>query len=132
MEEFFDNIRLLTNTLGCKIFEPIISQNNGEQNILKIHTKGIIAKGTVTNDGFVVLKGSQFARDFVPSYGELNLAKRDELITSGVLVDVDGVIIAKRDIIFPSPSAAAVQVMGRNANGLIEWKTTDGRALKSL
>ena len=33
---------------------------------------------------------------------------------------------------FPSPSAAAVVVHGGSANGLIAWKTGDGKSLKQL
>jgi len=36
-----------------------------------------------------------------------------------------------RDTEFTSPSAAAV-VHGGNANGLIAWRTEDGRTLKEL
>ncbi len=34
--------------------------------------------------------------------------------------------------IFSSPSTAAVMVMGRNANGLIEWKQKNGKTLKDF
>ena len=34
------------------------------------------------------------------------------------------------DYIFTSPSLAAAIVMGRNANGLEEWKLKDGKTLK--
>ena len=36
------------------------------------------------------------------------------------------------DYIFSSPSTAAVMVMGRNANGLSEWKLKDGKTLKEF
>ena len=36
------------------------------------------------------------------------------------------------DYIFSSPSTAAVIVMGRNANGLTEWKNKDGKTLKEF
>jgi len=36
------------------------------------------------------------------------------------------------DFIFSSPSTAAVIVMGRNANGLTEWKTKIGKTLKDV
>ena len=36
------------------------------------------------------------------------------------------------DFIFTSPSTAAVIVMGRNANGLTEWKTKTEKTLKEV
>ena len=36
------------------------------------------------------------------------------------------------DYEFSSPSTAAVIVMGRNANGLTEWKLSDGKTLKEF
>jgi len=36
------------------------------------------------------------------------------------------------DFIFSSPSTAAVMVMGRNANGLQEWKLSNGKTLKDF
>jgi len=36
------------------------------------------------------------------------------------------------DYIFSSPSTAAGMVMGRNANGLSEWKNKDGKSLKEF
>ena len=36
------------------------------------------------------------------------------------------------DLLFSSPSAAADIVMGRSANGLIEWKDVNGRTIKDL
>jgi Domain of unknown function (DUF4357) len=34
--------------------------------------------------------------------------------------------------VFSSPSAAATVVLGRSANGRIEWKDAQGRTLKEL
>jgi len=38
----------------------------------------------------------------------------------------------EKDYLFSSPSAAAAVVMGRSANGLIEWVSKDGKPLKSI
>ena len=40
--------------------------------------------------------------------------------------------ILKENILFTSPSYAAMFVVGKSANGLISWKTEDGKTLKSL
>ena len=55
---------------------------------------------------------------------------REKLINEGVLVNKGELLEFSDDYIFSSPSTAAVMVMGRNANGLTEWKTSDGKTLK--
>lgn len=37
-----------------------------------------------------------------------------------------------QDYLFTAPSTAATTLLGRTANGRIEWKTKDGRTLKEL
>ena len=40
--------------------------------------------------------------------------------------------VLQEDLLFTSPSYAAMFVIGKSANGLVSWKTADGRTLKSL
>jgi hypothetical protein len=44
----------------------------------------------------------------------------------------DGAYVFTRDHLFSSPSMAAMAVMGRSANGWVEWKTSDGRTLDAV
>jgi Domain of unknown function (DUF4357) len=37
-----------------------------------------------------------------------------------------------QDYSFSSPSTAAAVVLGRSANGRVEWKAVDGRTLKEI
>jgi len=48
------------------------------------------------------------------------------------VVQVDGNGILQEDVLFQSPSYAAVFVIGGNANGLIEWKNKSGQTLKDI
>lgn len=43
----------------------------------------------------------------------------------------DGTTV-KKDVVFKSASTAANFVTGRSTNGLITWKSSDGKTLKSL
>lgn len=43
---------------------------------------------------------------------------------------VDGVL--QEDVLFSSPSYAAMFVIGKSANGLTSWKDEDGRSLKEI
>ncbi|WP_420896127.1 DUF4357 domain-containing protein [Wenyingzhuangia gilva] len=39
-------------------------------------------------------------------------------------------LVFTEDAVFNSPSAAANMVLGRNANGFIEWVTKSGKSFK--
>ena len=134
MEEFLENIKLLVNALGFKIFEEIrqTSQTAEEQekNTFYIEAaRGANAKGQMTNEGFVVLKDSIIADSITSSFPKNWSCLRETLIKEGV-VSIGYVFL--KDYLFTSPSAAAAIVMGRSANGLTEWKLSDGRVLKSV
>ena len=60
------------------------------------------------------------------------LTLRNQLIANGTLVKKDGFYEFTKDTEFSSPSAAAAVIEGGSANGLIEWRTEDGRVLKEL
>jgi hypothetical protein len=62
----------------------------------------------------------------------IRLVKRQELIDLGVLAPQDTDHAFTQDYTFSSPSTAASVVLGRSANGRVEWKDAQGRALKVL
>jgi hypothetical protein len=41
-------------------------------------------------------------------------------------------LVFTRDHLFSSPSTAAMAVMGRSANGWVEWKTASGKTLDEV
>ncbi len=137
MEEFIEYIQIMINTMGFKVFNPIIKQPysfpSKKEDLLSIKAKkGANAKGQRTIDGFVVFKKSEIAIETVPSFPKGLDALRDELLESKVVVPIDSKLIFTKNYLFSSPSSAAAIVMGRSANGLIEWKDKDGRNLKSI
>jgi hypothetical protein len=62
--------------------------------------------------------------------GESFNSLRDELIESEVIKEEQGKLVVASDYLFSSPSAAATVIMGRKANGLLEWKDKAGRTLR--
>lgn len=132
MEEFIDYIKLLVNTLGHKVFEEKREfKPKQKQNIFLIKAaRGADGQGEPTSDGFVVFKGSKAAATIVNSMTPSFINLRNKLINDGVIVDKGDYYEFTDDYIFSSPSTAAVMVMGRNANGLTEWKSKDGKTLK--
>ena len=94
-------------------------------------TRGADAQGELTSDGFVVFKGSKAAGTIVNSMSSSRIALREKLIEQKALIMKDDNYEFSDDYIFSSPSSAAVIVLGRNANGLTEWKK-DGKTLKEF
>lgn len=134
MEEFIEYIKMLVNTLGHKVFEekrefkPKLKQATF---FIKA-ARGADGQGEPTSDGFVVFKGSKAAGSTVPSMTTSFLSLRQKLIDQRVLIDKVDYLEFQEDYIFSSPSTASTIVLGRNSNGLLDWKMKDGKPLKDF
>lgn len=140
MEEFIDYVKVIMGTLGHKVFEPIskAALKMQEESVtsledtVRLHLVRTIknvgkveADGIQTPEGFVVLRGSHISPiddDTVPAVIKERRRKAP--------VDEEGIL--REDMLFTSPSYAAIFVVGKSANGLTSWKTEDGQTLKSL
>ncbi len=134
MEEFIEYIKMLVNTLGHKVFdEKREFKPKQKQEIFFIKSaRGAEGQGEPTSDGFVVFKNSKAAATIVNSMTPSFITFRQKLIDEGALIDKGEFFEFSDDYIFSSPSTAAVIVMGRNANGLTEWKNKNGITLKDF
>ena len=134
MEEFIEYIKMLVNTLGHKVFdEKREFKPKQKQEIFFIKAaRNAAGQGEPTSDGFVVFKGSKAAAIIVNSISTSFIKLRQRLIDDGILVNQNEFFEFSDDYIFSSPSTAAVMVMGRNANGLTEWRTIEGKTLKDF
>lgn len=139
MEEFIDYAKLVIGALGHKVFVPLTPQKDQKDEIkdtasfdspllhLERNIKNIgkvSATGMQTSEGFVVLKGSIIAS--VDDY-TIATSVKEKRKTASI---VDNIL--QEDILFTSPTYAAMFVIGKSANGLTSWKTEDDRTLKSL
>lgn len=136
MEEFIEYVKMLINTMGFKVFEPLVkeaTEASMQAELLYIRAaRGAKGKGNRVSDGFVVFKGSEVASDTAPSFPKGFNTLREELLENEIIREIDGKLVFQADYLFSSPSSAAAVVMGRSANGLIEWKDDSGRDLKSI
>lgn len=134
MEEFIEHIKMLVNTLGHKVFDEKreIKQKQKQEIFFIKAARGADGQGEPTSDGFVVFKNSKAAATIVNSISSSFINYRQKLIDDAILIDKGEYFEFSDDYIFSSPSTAAVIVMGRNANGLIEWKNKDGKTLKEF
>lgn len=139
MEEFVDNVKILISALGYKVLEPLnkpIVKKVNDENLLEaeelsLHLERTIkglgkveADGIRTAEGFVVLHGSHIATvddDTIPIV--LKEQRRKVSVVDGVL---------QEDVLFSSPSYAAMFVIGKSANGLTSWKDENGCSLKEI
>lgn len=135
MEEFIENVKLLVNTLGHKVFVEKREHKTLLQKQFTFSikaTRGADAIGEATSEGFVVFKGSKASATTVTSISPSFLKLRNSLIDKGIMTLSGDVYEFKEDYIFSSPSSAAVIVMGRNANGPLEWKLPTGQTLREF
>lgn len=136
MEVFLGHMLGMLPVLGVHAFEQAPKAPAAKAApVLTCKGKGVQATGYEASQGFVVRAGSQAVADTVPSMalhvrGMYDL--RQELIGNGVLGLQGGLYQFTQDYSFSSPSTAAAVVLGRSANGRIEWKAADGRTLKEL
>lgn len=133
LAEFIENARLLVNTLGYKVFDKIdTSVVENENNDVIFHivaARGADAKGLLVPDGFMVIKGSKIAKDTAPSMASNLVNLRNKMLEKNI---INQEFVFVTDYMFTSPSLAAAIVMGRNANGRTEWKTTNGKNIKDI
>lgn len=131
MLEFMENMKVLINTMGYKLFEPLTEARKDKENQYFIKAaRGADSKAVVTNEGIVVTKGSTIATALVSSISPSLITFRQKLIDRGIIAQKKDKLQFSQDYLFASPSTAAAIVMGRNANGRTEWKDKDGKTLK--
>ncbi len=131
MEEFIDNVRVLINALGYKVFEAIVRHNTTQinENILYINSGSVNAKGIITTEGFVVLAGSSVNENTSEkslTSGAVRL--REKLFKEGKVDNLK----TTEDILFSSSSAAADFILGYSVSGPRTWKNEKGISLKDL
>lgn len=147
MEEFIENVRTLLGVLGHRALEPLTMRlataptvttqpvsvaprvtaitGLSEPEYFYLRIGGITASAIQTNEGIVVLAGSDAASDVQASLSMGYRSLRERLIAAGVITKADGKYRFARDNLFPSPSQAAAVVVGYSINGRDAWKTKE-------
>jgi hypothetical protein len=133
--EIFDTARTLMATLGFPVFDPVAKtpQRSKGNETFFCKAGGYVGKGIYTEEGFVVLRGSTGRAENVPSIvGTAGEKLRDRLLESKVMIKQGDMVVFQKDHLFRSPSMAALAVLGRSANGWLEWRTQKGETLDGL
>jgi hypothetical protein len=130
-EGFLAEMMLCFPVVGLGVFSQAVVEQRREWE-LHLQAKGIEARGSETPQGFVVRSGSRAVKAEVPSCHAYLKELRGTLVGNGVLEASGDGYAFTQDYLFSSPSTAAGVVLGRSANGRIEWMTKDGRTLKAI
>jgi hypothetical protein len=123
-EGFLAHMLRVLPLLGVSAFElKEVKAPSQERRILTCTAKkkGITATGYVQPGGFVVRAGSLATLDEMSGMHDYMRAIRKDLLASGVLVAEAGHFRFTQDYDLSSPSTAAGVVLGRSANGRLEW-----------
>ena len=141
MEEFIHNLRIIIGTLGHKLLDPIKSSATIEEIIntkstigipLFFSIKNLKAQGQMTDDGFLLLAGSDFAPTTNLSMPGNTKKIRDALIEEGTLKMAGENYKLLKDTLFSSSSYAAAVVAGTSRSGPQSWQDSTGRTLKVI
>ena len=137
MEFFVDQVRLILPVLGFdftrqhKVTTPtaIDATEEPEQAdvapLFRLASKkqGLEAQAREIDGEFVVLAGSDAAKDWTSKSNHSYSRRHAQLIKSGKLVPGDkGRRRFAADVAFRSPSAASAVILGRPDNGRVSWK----------
>jgi hypothetical protein len=111
---------------------PVVPRSMAEE-VFFCKGSGADGRGLHTQEGFVVLKGSIGRKENAPSIkGKPAEPLRLMLLDSGVTREEGDAIVFEKDHLFPTPSLAAIALMGMTVNGWLEWKTEDGITLDAV
>ncbi|RYE01433.1 MAG: DUF4357 domain-containing protein, partial [Sphingobacteriales bacterium] len=151
MEEFLTYIKLLIGVMGHKLLEEVAytpqrvqlptdrpsADAPTEAEIafsleLFLNMSGLKAKAVQTDEGIVVLKGSEAALNHTNSLGTGYRDLRMRLIQNGTLTLEDNKYLFQNNTLFNSPSAAAAIILGYNNAGPLNWKNVKGKTLKEI
>lgn len=136
MEVFLEKIYQLLPVLGVEMFVSASGKasTDTEKEMLYCEIKGLKARGRLTPNGFLILKGSQaVSKDRASSQKypwPLNMRQR--LKDEGIIAIDEDHFVFTQDEEFSSPSAAAAVIHGGHANGLTAWKNKEGKTLKEI
>ncbi|SMG51647.1 protein of unknown function [Sphingobacterium psychroaquaticum] len=136
LEEFLAHVKVLTATLGHKLFEALEEtiEDNAVQNQIFYCRNGAGAdsKGSPSTEGFIIYKDSLLMANEQPSLTNSISSERQKMLSEGILKIEGDYYRLTKDYIFTSSSRAATATLARSASGPLEWKTAEGIQLKSF
>ena len=131
-DAFLTDMLLIYPLVGIEAFERPDESVAATSPTLMLRTKEVTAKGREVADGLLVYKGATARRETTPSLAAGPRKLRERLVADGVLIEDTVGYVLSRDYVFSAPSAAAQVLLGRSANGRLDWKDDHGRSLNDI
>lgn len=141
MEYFLEQIKLILPVMGFKfLISSTVKQSDENQfeNSNSIHetyfikTKSFKASMKETDQGYIVIKGSEAKKKLSESCTETYVNMRRKLLETEIMVEKNDKLIFVEDTVFNSPSAASNMILGRNSNGFTEWVNKKGQTFRDV
>lgn len=141
MEFFLEQVKLILPIMGFNFLSSSTVKREKQEEIEKqnithetyqIKTNSFWARMKETDQGYIVLKGSEAKKNLSKSCTETYRKLRRKLLETNILEENGNKLIFTEDTIFNSPSAASNMVLGRNSNGFMEWVTDKGETFKKI
>lgn len=142
MSEFANNLQVLIGAMGYKLFVPLVRSpelivpatllSNNLESYYKIESKGVVANAIISNEGFVVLRGSEVSAEITPSMKPHAQKLREKLFAERVIVESDSKLVFTENHLFNSSSQAASVILGGSVNGRDKWKNADNQTIEDV
>ena len=143
MEYFLEQMELILPVMGFKfLIQSTVKEDLSERlktpefihELYSIKTNSFKASMRETDQGYIVIKGSEGKKVLSNSCTETYRNMRRKLIETQIMInslDNEKLIFAE-DTVFNSPSAASNMILGRNSNGFTEWVNRKGQTFREV
>jgi predicted GIY-YIG superfamily endonuclease len=129
--EIFNVTKTLLGTLGHPVFKSLTQPKVKQTDYFYCMRNGVQGTGVMTDEGFVVLKGSIGVAEVSELYTD-KVPLRDGLIKSGVAEIKNDQFVILKDTLFKTPSGASCTLLGMASNGWREWKNKVDQTLDEV
>lgn len=127
---FLAEMRAIFPVRGVDAFDVAVAQSPETTRRYFLTGPDASGEGEERSDGFLVFAAALARAEQAPSIGDTYSRLRRRLVETGDLIEDGPSYRLTNDTIFASPSAAAAVLLGRTANGRIEWIDAEGVSLK--
>ena len=129
--EIFNVSKTLLGTLGHPVFKSLTQSKVKQTDYFYCTRNSVEGKGVMTDEGFVVLKGSVGVSEVADKYAD-KVPMREKLLKSGAAVIEGNQFVIRKDTLFKTPSGASCTLLGMASNGWREWKNKAGQTLDDV
>lgn len=129
IEEVYEEIEFIMATQGYKMENAPLSLDRGK--LLYTTRNGIRGIGNYDGDQFEVLEGSEIDMSRRCHSDKIE-RQRQNAVQTGDIVKNGERYTLRVSVSFPSPSTAAMFVLGGSTNGWTEWKSRNGETMDAL